>query len=63
MEPSHPEASLCVFFRALSLFYAGEMDEQGLAAALQASRDELGSGQEIDTIQREYDAAVALRSA
>jgi len=61
--PSHPRTILCVFVRALCSFYAGEMDAQGLAAALQASRDALGSGEEMDDVQREYDAAVGLRGA
>jgi tetratricopeptide (TPR) repeat protein len=60
---SHPRSILCVFVRALCSFYAGEMAAQGLAAALKASRDALDSGFEIDSIQREYDAAIALRGA
>ena len=38
------------------------MVAQGLAAALQASRDALSSGFEIDSIQREENAAVGLGS-
>jgi len=63
MGDAHPDTILCVFVRALCSFYAGEMDAQGLAAALQASRDALGSGEEMDDVQREYDAAVGLRGA
>ena len=63
MGAAHPDTILCVFVRALCSFYAGEMDTQGLAAALQASRDVLGSGAEMDDVQREYDAAVGLRGA
>ena len=61
MGADYPETILCVFVRALCSFYAGEMDAQGLAAALQASRGALGSGPEMDIIRMEYDAAVALR--
>jgi tetratricopeptide (TPR) repeat protein len=63
MGPAYPGTILCVFVRALCSFYAGEMDAQGLAAALQASRDALGSGPQMDDVQREYDAAVGLRGA
>jgi len=63
MGAAHSETIMCVFVRALCSFYAGEMDAQGLLAALQASRDALGSGLEMDIIQREYDAAVGLRGA
>jgi tetratricopeptide (TPR) repeat protein len=57
---SHPRSILCVFVRALGLFYAAEINAQGLAAALQTSRDALDSGGEIDTIEREYAAAVVM---
>ena len=62
MGPAYPGTILCVFVRALCSFYAGEMDAQGLAAALQASRDALGSGPDMDDVQREYDAAVGVCS-
>jgi len=63
MGAAHPETISCVFVRALCSFYAGEMDAQGLAAALQASRDAVGSGPDMDDIQGEQDAAVGLRGA
>jgi len=61
MGAAHPETNFCVFVRALCSFYEGGMVAQGLAAALQASRDALSSGFEIDSIQREDNAAVGLR--
>ena len=62
MGPSNLCAILSVFVRALCSFYARKKDAQGLAAALQAGRDSLNCP-EIDNVEREYDAAVALRGA
>ena len=50
---------LSVFVRALSEFYGGKMDAQGLETALHEARDALGCGVEMETIEVEYNAATA----
>ena len=52
-------AVLSVFVRALSEFYGGRMDAQGLETALHEARDALGCGVEMETIELEYNAATA----
>jgi len=51
-------AVLWAFVRAVVEFYAGQMEVEGLVAAVQAARDAIGSGDEADWMQLEYDAAV-----
>ena len=51
---------LCLF-QLFARFDGGEIAAVGLAVALNTSRDALGSGLEMEDIQRECNAAVAPR--
>ena len=53
-QPPGPNAASCVFVRALGKFYAGQMEAQGLQAAL----DTMDSSDEVNWMQCEYNAAV-----
>ena len=51
---------MCLF-QLFARFDGGEIAAVGLTAALNTSRDALGSGLETEDIQRECNAAVAPR--
>jgi len=57
--PSHPDAIGSVFVVDLAAFYAGGMDERGLAAAWRTCCDRGGGARELG---KEYEAALAARA-